>query len=124
MSGETKSHESGWTVDTLKELQDERERHRNEIREADKQLQVAYKESTDIHLLQLNENAKRTIEERGHFLSVEAYEPFRDAVAKFMATSAGNFQGSQITMGKIYAAIGAVGVIISIIVLLSNHVLH
>lgn len=39
------------------------------------------------------------------------------------ANRTGVSQGSQITMGKIYAAIAAVGVIVSIIVLLANRVL-
>lgn len=120
MSGETEKQVSGWTVDTLKELHDRDFAHMRELRQADqKALDLALQNNKE-RLDHLNENAKRTIEERSHFLSVEAYEPFRDMVVKFMATQTGVTQGSEITIGKIYAAIGASVAVIGILVVLAN----
>lgn len=102
-----------WEVKELKE-------HYDELRELDRRLYNAVRKNYEDHFDQLNENAKRTIEERSHFVSYEAFEPFKELVVKYMATQEGSSQGSRLTMGKIYAAIGAVGVILGVIVLFAN----
>lgn len=48
--------------------------------------------------------------------------PAIGSIQQQLATSAGVQKGSDITMGKIYAAIGAVGVILGMLVLLANNV--
>lgn len=123
MPGETKSDISGWTTDTLKAWVDREVAHLRDLREADLKYHAQVQKNNETHFLQLNENAKRTIEERGHFLSVEAYEPFRDAVAKYMATGEGKTTGSDITMGKIVTAISVAATLLGLVVLLSNNVL-
>jgi hypothetical protein len=74
-------------------LADERELHRREIDSLNKRYESLLKESNEVHFEQLNENAKRTIEERGHFPSNEAYEPFRELVMKFIASHEGVSSG-------------------------------
>lgn len=104
---------SEWTISTLKE-------HYDELRDLDRRLYDAVRKNYEDHFDQLNENAKRTIEERSHFVSYEAFDPFREIVVKYMATQEGTSRGSRLTMGKIYAAIGAVGAVLGIIVLFAN----
>jgi len=74
-------------------LADERELHKREIDVLNKRYEDLLKETNEIHFGQLNENAKRTIEERGHFPSNEAYEPFRDYVMKYITAHEGISSG-------------------------------
>ena len=111
-----------WDIDSLKALLDERDKYWRELRDADQRALALALQRTDDHFSQLNENARRTIEERSHFVSVDAYEPFREQVIKQLTLQLGQTQGSDITIGKIYAAIGVVGAILGVIVLLANNV--
>lgn len=122
--GETAKDVSALTVDVLashlderaehfrelraadKEIAAERERHWRELREADVRYQALQQLSNDAHFAQLNENAKRTIEERGHFLSVEAFEPFRDTVTKQLAAAVGQSRGLAQLVGWLFGAVG------------------
>jgi len=80
-------------------LADERELHKREIDSLNKRYELLLKETNEIHFKQLNENAQRTIEERGHFPSNEMFEPFRDQVMKFISTHEGSSSGVSKTIG-------------------------
>jgi hypothetical protein len=73
----------------------------------------------EIHFGQLNENASRTIEERGHFVSVEAYEPWREIVQKYMARSAGKDAGSATAIHWVVTGVsvlvGLVGMLLAVL---------
>lgn len=117
MSGETARQESGWTVDTLKELHDRDFDHFRELRKADqKALDLALQNNKE-RLDHLNENAKRTIEERSHFVAKEAFEPFRDNVNKKLANDEGSDKGVTNTIAYIVTAIslafGVAGMILA-----------
>jgi hypothetical protein len=106
MSGETENRPSGWTVDTLKELQDERDRHYRELRATDQRAIELVQKYNDSHFLQLNENAKRTIEERSHFVSVEAFEPFREQTNKQLNVKYGEDTGTSQAIAWVIAGSG------------------
>lgn len=121
MSGETEKLPSGWTVDTLaahwmelrrldEKLYDEREIHLREM------LGLVAK-FNDSHFAQLNENAKRTIEERGHFVSNEAFGPFKDAVLEQLAAQAGGTKGVDRFVGW---AVAAASITVAIVVALTR----
>jgi len=94
-----------WNFDSLKALMDERYEHQKELRLADQKAIDIALQRTNEHFEQLNENAKRTIEERGHFVSIEAFDPFRDRVNQQLDTQEGQAKGSQLTKGNVYASI-------------------
>jgi diketogulonate reductase-like aldo/keto reductase len=75
--------------------------------------------TNEIHFAQLNENAKRTIEERSHFVSGEAYEPFRDIVLKYMASESGKQSGSATAIHWVVTGVsvlvGLVGMLLAVV---------
>ena len=87
------------------ELLKVREKHLRELREADLSYHKLQTEMNKVHFDQLNENAKRTIEERGHFLPVEVFEPFRDSVTKELASRTGGIRSTEKTLYYIITAI-------------------
>jgi hypothetical protein len=93
------------------ELAEMRDRHLAEMRA----LEQKYNE---VHFLQLNENAKRTIEERGHFVSVEAYAPFRDQILKFINATGGQERGSDRTIAYLVTAVSVLVALASLAVAL------
>lgn len=123
MSGETARQESGWTVDTLKQ-------HYDKLREADQR-------ALEAALLAVKEEGRKTelaAEKRFDLLNelrqgvatkeqFEALEKVVQTIAARLDRSDGKTQGSEITMSKIYAAIGAVGAILGIIILVANKVI-
>lgn len=142
MSGETEDRPSAWTIDSLKELTETRlSAHENLSLERDRRYQerfeaqehaTAYaqekanefrgalddlstKQATKLELTTMNKTLSDKIDVQANLIG--------DLRSRIDGSS-GIAQGSQLTMGKIYAAIGGVGAIIAIIVLLSNHVLH
>lgn len=63
-------------------------------------------ETNQIHFHQLNENAKQTIEERGHFVSREMFDPFRDQVLQYMHAERGKQKGSSNVVAWVVSAAG------------------
>lgn len=127
MSGETEQRPSGWTVDTLKEylearlqassdLSSARLSHLMDLRAADVLLSASKEKYDDAHFEQLNRNAERTIEERGHFVTHEANDPFMKQVLEYMAGGAGNRKGVQEVIGYVLAAAATIIAIISFVV--------
>ena len=133
MSGETQQQESGWTTDTLKYHIEQR------FTDQDKAVQAALLAAKEAVLKAEVASEKRfesVNEFRGQLSDQTAtFIPRAEANTKFdalgekvseltdrMNTSHGERNGSEITIGKIYAAIAAVGVIIGILVLLVNGV--
>ena len=128
MSGETEANVSGWTTDTLKEyfeamvkanadLSQARLNHLLDMRRMDSELRLAKEKYDDTHFAQLNENAKRTIEERGHFVSIEAFQPFQRQVLDALASGIGQKAGAREVLGYL---LGASGVIIAAVALLTR----
>ena len=144
MSGETEQQVSGWTVDTLKELMDRR------FEDQDKAVQAALvsqekavaaaltaaKEAVDKANTAGEKRFDAVNEFRGQLADqtatliprVEAEQRFISLAEKLsditdrINKSEGAKSGSDITIGKIYAAIGVVGALLGIIVLLANGV--
>lgn len=82
-----------WSIGSLKayhdmqisyerQISDERDKHWHELRKVDQKAIVVAQKNNQQHFKQLNENAERTIEERGHFVSIEAFKPFEENVIK------------------------------------------
>jgi hypothetical protein len=114
--------ELGWTPDTLKEhleakiaalheIDKVRSEHAKELRAQDEQARLLAREAMDAHFLLLNENAKRTIEERSHFVSQEAYEPFRERVSDELSLRQGHTSG---TASVAYWLIAVTGILIGL----------
>jgi vacuolar-type H+-ATPase subunit H len=124
MSGETRAQESGWTTDTLKE-------HFDKLREAD-QRALQIKEAGDAKALDLareiqvykdekaNQLREQINSERGLYVSQIQFKP----IADYITAQQGHTKASEVTMGKVYAAIAAMGTIIGIVVLLANGVFN
>lgn len=92
-------------------LADLRETYLLRLREADQRYMELYEKFTDHHFAQLNENAKRTIEERGHFVSVDTFDPWREEVTRTLAAMGGSTKGSDKMVAWAIAALGiAIGV--------------
>lgn len=71
-----------------------------------REMTALQKEMYDGHFEHLNENAKRTIEERGHFVTKEAYEPTVAAFMKYMAKHEGQQSGASNTVMLGFAIAG------------------
>jgi hypothetical protein len=106
-----------WSTENLKELMDVKfaalkesadlkVTHLRELREADQKALDLVAKNNALHFETLNENAKRTIEERSHFVSREAFDPFEKAVLTFINESRGKGQGLNAGWGYLVAAIG------------------
>lgn len=133
MSGETERQVSGWTVDTLKEYIEQR------FTDQDKAVQAALLAAKEAVLKAETASEKRfesVNEFRGQLADQTAtLIPRAEADTRFSALGEkvsdltdrinktdGAKVGSEVTIGKIYAAIGVVGAVLGIIVLLANGV--
>lgn len=94
------------------ELDREREQHQRELAETERRYNSA-------HFHVLNENAKRTVEERGHFVSKDEFDPFRDAVLEYQARRSGTREGGDRLLSTTIAVagflFGLTGIIIAVI---------
>lgn len=151
MSGETEQSVSGWTVDTLhnhlrvvqqleERFSNERDRRYTEVNiEKEKALKI--KETADLAALQLardiqiykdekaNELREQINSERGLYVTKNDLAGLSDKfdvtlrpVLTYIALQQGRSGGLQAGYGWIVAAIGAIGVIITIVVLIANKV--
>ena len=102
-------------IAALRELFDAERRHQRALREADQRAVELLQTFNASHFAQLNENAARTIEERGHFLSVEAFNPFKDMVLTALNREQGRSQGTAAIVGYIIGAAGAVSGILGLV---------
>ena len=133
MSGETEKQISGWTVDTLKEYVEQR------FMDQDKAVQAALLAAKEAVLKAevasekrfegVNEFRKTLSDQTATFLTRNEYSGRHqavvdkiDALTLRISATEGEKKGSDVTIGKIYAAIGVVGAVLGIIVLLANSV--
>lgn len=134
MSGETEKQVSGWTTDTLKEYIERR------FTDQDKAVQAALLAAKEAVLKAEVASEKRfesVNEFRGQLADqtatlmpraeadtrfISAQEKVTDLTDRMNKTD-GAKAGSEITIGKIYAAIAVVGTILGIIVLLANGII-
>lgn len=122
MSGETARQESGWTVDTLKQHYDQR------FIDLDVAVQAALK-AAEKAVTKAETAADKRFELLNELRSGVATTADLETVEKLLSElkdRVGRIEdvktGSELTVGKIFAAIGAVGVVISMTVLLVNEV--
>lgn len=128
MSGETKGNISSWTVDTLKEYVEQR------FSDQDKAVQaamIAAKEAvlkaenaTEKRFEATNEFRQQLSDQTNTFLPRPEYNAQHKALEEkvdVLTDRMNQDKGQDISMGKIYAAIAAVGSILAIIVLLANN---
>lgn len=144
MSGETQRNESGWSVDTLKAHIDQR------FVDNDKAIQAALVSqgkavsaaltaaekavakaefATEKRFDSVNEFRQTLVDQTATFipraevkLSLDALRKEVDELKQTKAANEGQHKGTDITMGRIYAAIGATGAILAIIVMMANGV--
>ena len=121
-----------WTLDTLKEFCDVRFAalrevadlkviHLRELRESDQKALDLVAKNNAQHFAHLNENAKRTIEERSHFVSMEAFTPFKEAVEKSLNQGEGKTFGLSQGWAILIGAVGLLCGIVSIFYDLAKH---
>lgn len=140
MSGETQRDESGWTVDTLKEHITQRFQDNQKALEAALVSQekavaaalAATKEAinkaevaTEKRFESVNEFRQALTDQTNSFLPRLEYNAQHKALEEKVDTLTARMnqdKGQEISMSKIYAAIGAVGAILGIIILLANGV--
>lgn len=127
MSGETEKQVSGWTVDTLKEYFEQR------FTDQDKAVQAALLAAKEAVLKaevasekrfeSVNEFRQQLSDQTNTFIPRPEYtaqhKALEDKVALLTDIMNQN-KGGDISMNKIYAAIGAVGAILGIIVIIAN----
>jgi len=140
MSGETAKQESGWTVDTLKQHYDQRfadsetavsaalvsqEKAVAAALAAAKEAVAKAETASEKRFDAVNEFRQTLTDQTNTFLPRPEYnaqhkalEEKVDIVTKKMNLD----RGGEISMGKIYAAVGAVGAILGMTVLLANNV--
>ncbi len=123
---------SEWTVETLKEFVEQR------FTDSDKAIQAALAsaekavgkaetasekrfDSVNEFRAQLSDQAATLMTRTEYITNHKALEDKIGDLTDRMNRSDGSNAGSEVTIGKIYAAIGAVGVVLGIIVLLANH---
>lgn len=131
MSGETEKQVSGWTVDTLKSYTEQR------FTDQDKAVQAALQaakeavnkaEAANEKQFEAANNVKATfsgelarkLDRTEYDSNHKALEDKIDALTDRMNRTDGVTSGGELSMGKIYAAIAAIGTILGIIVLLAN----
>jgi len=125
-----KHESSSWNVEILKVLMDERQDHLKELRVSDQRAIDAALVSQEKAIVKAENAAEKRFELlnelRGGVATKEQLEGLEKVVADLkdrLNTGEGKTQGSSLTMGKIYAAIAAVGGILAIIVLIANNVI-
>lgn len=134
MSGETKRSESSWTVDTLKEyleaLRADDQKAVSAALQAAKEAVTKAENATEKRFESVNEFRQQLADQTNTFISRLEYDAqhkaLEDKVSDLtdrMNKNDGVKQGSDVTIGKIYAAIGVVGAVLGILVLLANGVL-
>lgn len=131
MSGETEQNISGWTTDTLKSYTEQR------FTDQDKAVQAALQaakeavnkaEAANEKQFEAANNVKATfsgelarkLDRTEYNSNHKALEDKIDALTDRMNRTDGVTSGGQINMSKIYAAVGAVGVILGIIIVLKD----
>lgn len=146
MSGETENRPSGWTTDTLKQYYDSLreldQREYDKLREADQRALAAalqaVKEDNEKKAVAMekrfdsvNEFRNALSDQTNSFLprpeysaNHKALEDKIQALTDRMNLNNGATKGSEITIGKIYAAVYFVGALLGILVLLSNGVFN
>lgn len=135
MSGETEKQVSGWTVDTLKEFIEQR------ITDQDKAVQaalIAAKEAvikaetaTEKRFESVNEFRAQLADQSNTLMPRQEYtvqhkaleDKLSDLNTRVNVAEAAK-KGSEVTIGKIYAAIGVVGVVLGTVVLLANRIIE
>lgn len=133
MSGETEKQVSGWTVDTLKEyveaLRSDDQKAVQAALLAAKEAVIKAETATEKRFESVNEFRQQLGDQSNTFLPRPEYnaqhKALEDRVTDLtdrMNKTDGAKSGSDITVGKIYAAVGVVGAILAILVLLSNGV--
>lgn len=133
MSGETEKSVSGWTTDTLKEYIEQRFTDQDRAvqsallaaKEAVIKAEVATEkrfEATNEFRQQLSDQTNTFVPRPEYAAQHKSLEDKVTALTDRMNIKDGASSGSELTMGKIYAAIAAVGAILAIIVLLINNV--
>lgn len=131
MSGETQQQESGWTVDTLKAHYDQRFIDQDKAVQAAltaaKEATLKAEDASNKRFDSVNEFRSTLSDQVNTFLPRREYDARHETLEKLVTEisdrinrSEGAKVGSDITIGKIYAAIGVVGAILGIIVLLTN----
>ena len=121
-----------WTLDTLKdffdvrfaalrEVADLKVIHLRELREADQKALDLVAKNNAQHFEHLNENAKRTIEERSHFVSMEAFTPFKEAVNKSLSERDGKGFGLSQGWAILIGAVGLLCGVVSVFYELGKH---
>lgn len=131
MSGETEREVSGWTTDTLKSHIDRRfedqEKAVAAALEAAKEAVIKAEAAAEKRFDSVNEFRKSLSDQTATFIPRNEYDVQHKSlearvqeVVDRLNTTQGQGEGSQITMSKIYAAIGGVGAILAILVLLAN----
>lgn len=131
MSGETAKQESAWQVDTLKEYVEQR------FKDQDKAVQAALLAAKEAVLKaevasekrfeSVNEFRQQLSDQTNTFIPRLEYNAQHKALEEkvsILTDIMNQDKGGDISMGKIYAAIAAVGAILGIIVLLANGVFN
>lgn len=143
MSGETQRNESGWTVDTLKEYVMQRfgdnqkavdaalvaqEKAVAAALAATKEAVIKAEVATEKRFESVNEFRAQLADQSNTLMPRQEYTVQHKALEDKLAdlttrvnVSEASKKGSELTIGKIYAAIGVVGAILGIIVLLANN---
>ena len=129
MSVENHKNESGWNVDTLKVLMDERQEHLKELRVADQRAIDAALVSQEKAIVKAENAADKRFELlnelRGGVATKEQLEGLEKIVADLkdrLTSGEGVNKGSQVTKSNLIAYIGVAVTILGAIVLLANGV--
>jgi hypothetical protein len=144
MPKETPKEETDWTVDTLKEYIMQRMADNQRVVDATfvaqekavaaalaatKEAVIKAETATEKRFESVNEFRAQLADQTSTLMPRQEYTVQHRALEDKLTdltnrinTSSGQVEGSKITMGKIYAAIAAVGAILAMIVLLANNV--
>lgn len=131
MSGETEKQISGWTVDTLKEYVQQRFTDQDVAVQAAllaaKEAVLKAENASEKRFESVNEFRQQLSDQTNTFLPRPEYnaqhKALEDKVSLLIDIMNQN-KGQDISMGKIYAAIGALGALLGIIVLVANGVFN
>lgn len=121
MSGETEKSVSGWTVDTLKDYVEQRfVAQENAVRIANEASEKRF-DAVNEFRAQLSDQTRTFLPRTEYDARHETLENRVSELTDRLNRSEGKTQGSEVTIGKIYAAIGAVGAILAIVILIANN---